>query len=159
MVSPELALLDRFYDAFDRRDGATMESCYAPDARFSDPVFTELRGKEPGAMWRMLTGRSADLSVELLDRAADADTGSAHWIARYTFGRTGRPVVNDVRSTFRFADGLIVDQRDEFDFARWARQALGTPGRLFGWTPFLRDRVRRTARRSLDTHLAGSTRE
>ena len=83
-------------------------------------------------MWRMLTGRSADLSVELLDRAADADTGSAHWIARYTFGRTGRPVVNDVRSTFRFADGLIVDQRDEFDFPRWARQA-GT----FGQDPAL----------------------
>ena len=44
-------------------------------------------------MWRMLTGRPADLSVELVDRTADAGTGSAHWIARYTFGHTGRPVV------------------------------------------------------------------
>ena len=157
MAPPELALLDRFYEAFDRRDGATMAACYAP--RFSDPVFTGLRGKEPGAMWRMLTGRSADLSVELVDRAADTGTGSAHWIARYTFGQTGRPVVNDIHSTFRFADGLIADQRDDFDFARWARQALGAPGLRLGRTPFLRDRVRRTARKSLDDSLAGSTRD
>ena len=125
MAPPELALLDRFYEAFDRRDGATMAACYAPDARFSNPVFTGLRGKEPGAMWRMLTGRSADLSVELVDRAADTGTGSAHWIARYTFGQTGRPVVNDVHSTFRFADGLIADQRDDFDFARWGPAGAG----------------------------------
>lgn len=159
MAPPELALLDRFYEAFDRGDGAAMAACYAPDARFSDPVFPGLRGSEPGAMWQMLTGRSADLSVELVDRAADADTGSAHWIAHYTFGQTGRPVVNEVHSTFRFTDGLIADQRDDFDFPRWARQALGTPGLLLGRTPFLRDRVRRTARKSLDSYLAGSIRD
>ncbi len=33
--------------------------------------------------------------------------------------------MNDVRASFRFADGLIVGHRDEFDFHRWARQALG----------------------------------
>lgn len=155
MDSPELVLIDRFYDAFDRGDAATMASCYTSDARFSDPVFTDLRGEEPGAMWRMLTGRSSDLSIELVDRAVATGTGSARWIARYTFGQTGRPVVNDVRSTFRFAAGLIADQRDEFDFPRWARQALGTTGLLLGWTPFLRDRVRRTARTSLDSFMAG----
>jgi len=102
----------------------------------------------------MLTGRPADLSVELVDRTADAGTGSAHWIARYTFGHTGRPVVNDVRSTFRFAGGLIEVQQDEFDFPVWSRQALGVTGLLLGRTPMLRDRVRRTARARLDRYLA-----
>ncbi len=44
------ALIERFYDAFNRRDGDAMAGCYAPDARFHDPVFQELRGTEPGAM-------------------------------------------------------------------------------------------------------------
>lgn len=155
MTSPELEVIDRFYAAFNDGDGEAMAACYAPGARFSDPVFVDLRGKEPGAMWRMLTGRSKALTVELVDRAVAADTGSARWIARYTFGPTGRPVVNDVRSTFQFADGLIADQRDDFDFTRWARQALGTPGLLLGWTPFMRNRVRRTARAGLESFMAG----
>ena len=28
--------IERFYAAFDRRDGEDMAACYAPDARFSD---------------------------------------------------------------------------------------------------------------------------
>lgn len=101
-------------------------------------------------MWRMLTSRSGDLRVELVDRSAQGQGVRHTWIARYTFAPTGRPVVNDVRSTFRFADGLIVEQRDAFDFSRWARQALGLPGLLLGWTPLLRASARRRARASLD---------
>jgi len=118
-------------------------------------VFTDLRGTEPGAMWRMLTARPSDLAVELVDRDVTTDKGSVRWIARYTFGQTGRPVVNDVRSTFRFAGGLIAEQQDDFDFPRWSRQALGVTGLLLGRTPILRNRVRRTARARLDRYLAG----
>jgi hypothetical protein len=132
-----------------------MAACYAPDARFSDPVFPDLEGQEPGAMWRMLTGRADDLKIELLEHEADDDRGSARWIADYTFTQTGRPVTNDVRATFRFAQGLIAEHRDEFDFHRWSRQALGTPGVLLGWTPILRASVRRRARAGLDEFMAG----
>src|SRR4051812_44000111 len=109
-------LIQHFYSAFDRKHGDAMAACYAPDARFSDPAFGELRGPEVGGMWRMLTGRAEDLSVELAEHHAAGDTGSARWIARYTFGRTGRPVVNDVRARFRFADGLIAEHDDSFSF-------------------------------------------
>ena len=64
-------LIDRFYTAFGARDGAAMSALYAPNARFSDPVFTDLSGEEPGAMWRMLTGRATDLRIELAERSAD----------------------------------------------------------------------------------------
>src|SRR5436189_5176354 len=107
-----------------------MAACYAADAHFWDPVFQDLHGDEPGQMWRMLTGRAPDLRVELVEHNATADAGSAHWIARYTFSQTGRKVVNDVHATFRFENGLIADHRDEFDFTRWARQAIGLPGPL-----------------------------
>jgi ketosteroid isomerase-like protein len=148
------ALIRKFYEAFDRRDGEAMAACYAPDAHFSDPVFTDLNGDEPGAMWRMLTGRADDLRVELLEHEADGDTGSARWLAHYTFTQTGRPVENDVRATFRFRDGLIADHRDEFGFHRWARQALGPPGLLLGWTPVLRSATRKRARAGLDEFMA-----
>jgi len=154
MPGPNESLIERFYGAFSERNGAEMAACYAPDVSFSDPVFPDLQGAEAGAMWRMLTGQAKDLRVELLDHEADGDRGSASWRAHYTFTRTGRPVVNDVRASLRFADGLIVEHRDEFDFYRWARQALGTTGLLLGWTPIVRSGVRRQARASLDEFLA-----
>jgi len=43
-MHPNEALLDKFYSAFKARDHVTMGECYAPDAHFSDPVFTDLRG-------------------------------------------------------------------------------------------------------------------
>ena len=147
-------LIDRFYAAFDRKDGDAMAACYVPDARFSDPAFGELRGAEPGQMWRMLTSQAGDLDIDLVERAADADTGTAHWIARYTFTQTGRPVVNDVRATFRFRDGLIAEHDDAFSFHAWARQALGPPGLLLGWTPILRASVRKRARGNLERFVA-----
>ena len=87
-----------------------------------------------------------------------ASASSANWIARYTFTQTGRPVENHVRASVRFADGLIAEHRDEFDFHRWSRQALGAPGLLLGWTPLLRASVRRRARAGLDEFLAGAGR-
>jgi ketosteroid isomerase-like protein len=148
-------LIERFYAAFDRREGEAMAKCYAPEARFSDPVFPDLRGREPGQMWRMLTsGEDSDLKVELLGSFAEGDTGAAHWRATYTFPQTGRPVVNDIRASFHFADGKIVDHVDQFDFHKWAGQALGLQGRLLGWTPVLRGAVRRRARKRLDDFIA-----
>ena len=154
MPTSNESLIDRFYAAFAESDGAGMAASYAPDVEFSDPVFTDLHGPEAGAMWRMLTGQARDLRVELLEREADGERGSARWRAHYTFSRTGRPVVNDVRASFRFADGLIAEHRDEFDFHRWARQALGTPGLLLGWTPMLRSKVRKQARAGLDEFMS-----
>jgi ketosteroid isomerase-like protein len=136
--------IERFYAAFGQCNGAAMSACYAPDAHFRDPAFGDLEGPEIGAMWRMLTGRATDLKIELHEHEADEGTGSAHWIARYTFS-TGRPVVNDIQAKFRFADGLIADHVDDFDFRRWARQALGPTGNLVALLPPLRAKARAKA--------------
>jgi ketosteroid isomerase-like protein len=137
-------LIERFYEDFGRCNGAAMSAAYAPDAHFHDPAFGDLEGEEIGAMWRMLTGRAKDLKIELLEHEADEGTGSAHWIARYTFS-TGRPVVNDIRARFRFSDGLIADHVDDFDFRRWAKQALGPSGHLVALVPPLRNKARAKA--------------
>ena len=147
------ALIERFYAAFAARDGAAMADCYGPEVTFDDPVFPGLRGRAAGAMWKYLTGRAADMTVDLLEHDTDGERGSAHWVAHYTFSQTGRHVVNDVHAEFRFRDGLIVQHRDDFNFHRWARQALGPVGLLLGWTPMLRASVRRQARAGLDKFL------
>lgn len=151
---PNARLVERFYGAFAQRDGDAMAACYAPGVRFSDPVFTDLRGSAAGDMWRMLTGAAGDLDIELLEHEAGDERGSARWRASYVFSQTGRPVVNDVRATFRFEDGLIAEHRDAFDFHRWARQALGPVGLLLGWTPMLRSGVRRKAAARLERFSA-----
>lgn len=140
------ATIRKLYAGLDGHDGEAMASCYAPDATFSDPVFPDLTGAQAGDMWRMLTSRATDLSVELPEAKADAEAGAARWIATYTFGATGRHVTNRVRSDFRFdGSGLISEQRDDFPFWTWSRQALGPAGLALGWTPLLRSKVRSNA--------------
>ena len=155
MENENVELIRRFYEALDARDGETMATCYTSDARFTDPVFGDLEGREVGAMWRMLCERSDDLSVDLVDHGAEGDKGWANWVATYTFTQTGRPVVNDVRASMRFRDGLIAEHWDSFSLHSWTRQALGTPGLLLGWSPLVQRPVRRRARESLDEFLAG----
>ena len=154
MATSNDELIQRFYAAFKAHDGREMASCYAPDAHFSDPVFVDLQGEEAGAMWTMLTGRSTDLDVRLVEHQADGDTGNARWVATYTFTQTGRKVVNEVRSEFRFRDGLIVEQVDTFPFWKWSRQAVGLRGLLLGWTPMVRNGVRKKARAGLEKFMA-----
>ncbi len=146
-------LVSRYFSAFQRCDGAAMGACYHPNATFRDPAF-ELSGAEVGAMWRMLCSRSSDLRIEFSNVKADAMSGSADWNAWYAFSRTGRRVHNVVHSQFRFADGLIIEQIDTFDFWRWSRQALGPVGFAMGWSDMLQGKVRATARQSLDTFIA-----
>ncbi len=148
--------IERFYEAFGQCNGAAMTACYAPDAHFRDPAFGDLRGADIGAMWRMLTSRATDLEIELREHEAGETSGSAHWIARYTFS-TGRPVVNDIQASFRFADGLIADHVDEFDFRRWARQALGPSGTLIALLPPLRSKARAKALGQLEAFKRDET--
>jgi ketosteroid isomerase-like protein len=148
-------LIQRLYDALDRHDGEAMAASYAKDAKFHDPAFGDLSGPEVGGMWRMLTSRAEDLDVELREHDADERVGHARWIARYTFTQTGRPVVNDVRAKFVFADGAISHHVDEFSYGRWARQALGPMGWAITIFPPLAGAVRKRARAALAEFMGG----
>jgi ketosteroid isomerase-like protein len=140
-MHPNEALIKAFYTAFQNRDAAAMAACYHPNVEFNDPVFINLHGADAGKMWRMLLERGKDLRVEFSHVNASDTTGSAHWDAYYTFGRTGNKVHNSIDASFRFQDGKIIEHRDHFDFWRWSRQALGPTGLLLGWTPFLQKKV------------------
>jgi ketosteroid isomerase-like protein len=156
-MHPHYQLLETFYSAFQKGDAETMARCYGPSAHFSDPVFTDLSGSEPGDMWRMLCARSRDFRLTFEVLSADQTRGSARWVANYTFSKTGRAVENHVQSSFEFADGKIARQVDSFDFYKWTRMALGLPGVLLGWSPMLQGSVRKTARAGLNEFRAQKT--
>ncbi len=147
-------VVDRFYEAFARRDAAALAACYHPEATFEDPAFGPLSRAEACAMWAMLLGRATDLTVTHRVLRATDTQAEATWEARYTFTRTGRPVVNRITATFTLEDGLIRTHRDHFPFWTWARQAFGALGWLLGWTPGFQAKVRAEARKGLAAHLA-----
>ncbi|MFN0160158.1 MAG: nuclear transport factor 2 family protein [Burkholderiales bacterium] len=150
--------IETFYSAFADLDGKAMQACYAEDASFRDEAFTLAGRREIGGMWRMLTDttrtRARDAWKLTYSQVTDA---SAHWEAHYRFTATGRLVHNIIEARFSFDDaGLIKTHVDSFDFWRWSRQALGAPGMLLGWTPFLRAKVRQQAAANLKKFLAAN---
>ena len=149
-MHPHEARIREFYAALARRDAEGMARCYHPDIFFSDTVFPSLRGEAARDMWRMLLSRSTDLEVTVDEAAGDAEGGRGKITCRYTFSRTGRKVVNRISGMFAFRDGLIVRHYDSFPFWPWAAQALGPAGKLFGWLPPLKWKVRKEAARGLE---------
>lgn len=159
-MHPNQTTLNTFYTAFAALDADTMAQCYAPGVEFQDEVFTLHGQTEVMGMWRMLCdavrskGRE-DWKLVFSGVTADAASGAAHWDATYRFSATGRMVVNRIDGSFRFdTGGRIVQHRDRFDFWSWSRQALGAPGMLLGWTPFLHNKVRQQAGAGLRKYLA-----
>ena len=134
-----------------------MQSLYRDDDSFSDPVFQNLNAKEARAMWEMLISASTDLKIEYSAVSADDRGGKCMWQAWYTFTATGRKVHNVIYANFSFRDGKILSHIDKFDFWRWSKMALGTPGLVLGWTPIIRNKVRTTARRRLDKFMGPVT--
>src|SRR4051812_34799313 len=138
-------VIEKFYSAFERKDWKEMQSCYHKDVRFSDPVFTDLKGGKAGAMWHMLTNAGKDLRITYKNIRSEGHTASCDWEAFYSFSRTGRKVHNVIHATFEFEDGKIIRHKDKFDLWRWTDMALGTAGKLLGWSPLIRSKVRKTA--------------
>ncbi|MGL5736236.1 MAG: nuclear transport factor 2 family protein [Beijerinckiaceae bacterium] len=153
---PEMprTVAEHFYAAMARRDHAAMGALYADDATFTDPAFGTLNAAEARAMWRMLMTRAADFSVTATVLEADAAQARTRWVARYTFGKTGRKVENDIMATMTVRDGKITSHADDFDMGRWMKQALGLPAVLLGWLPSFRNKVSTGAKAQLTAFMA-----
>jgi limonene-1,2-epoxide hydrolase len=155
-IASNVALVERFYAAFDRRDHGAMAASYTPTARFSDPVFRDLTGPRIATMWRMLCERATDLRVECGPVRAAGDVARVEWQAWYIYSGTGRRVHNRIATSLELEQGLIRRHDDVFDLYRWARQALGIKGLVLGWTPLAQRAIRRQAIRSLEAFASFS---
>lgn len=152
MRHPNADLIQHFYDAFGKHDSATMGTCYSDQAHFSDPAFGDLDAPAVRAMWAMLCERASDLELAVSEIEADDWRGNAHWVASYTFSRTGRRVCNVIDASFEFENGKIVRHTDRFDLWRWAGMALGLKGKLLGWLPAVQAAIRSEAGKGLDAY-------
>lgn len=143
-------IMQTFYQAFARLDYATMQKQYDDDAIFNDPVFGILHGEQVRAMWQMLCSRAKDFSLQFSKIDADEEYGTCLWTAKYTFSKTGRSVVNNVKAHMRFREGKIIEHTDEFDIYKWSQQAFGVQGWLLGWSGFMKNKIRQQALKNLD---------
>lgn len=146
-------LIETFYKAFAAKDFRVMADCYHKDVVFDDPAFGQLKGREVSKMWEMLLTRSKDLSLTFSEIQADQISGSAKWIARYTFSATGRMVTNHIRATFKFKDGKIAAHTDSFDLNKWFKMAFGAKGYLFILFPFLKNTFKKKAKKTLQSFI------
>ncbi|MEL6674365.1 MAG: nuclear transport factor 2 family protein [Bacteroidota bacterium] len=145
-MQPE-QIIQQFYQAFAEKRAEDMVAHYHDEVVFRDPGFGELKGEQAKDMWRMLIERGgASLNVSFSDVHGNGDQGQAKWEATYVFGPKKRPVHNRIQASFQFQDGKIIRHTDQFNMWRWSRQALGLPGLLLGWTPFLQNQVQGRSR-------------
>ena len=158
-MHPNAQPLTRLYTAFAALDADTMGSCYSLDATFDDPAFSLQGQHEIAAMWHMLCDAARghgkeDWRLDFSQVQATDTTGHVHWEAHYAFSVTKRRVHNIIEADFTFTpEGLIASHRDQFDFWRWSRQALGMGGWVLGWTAFFNKQVRAQTRAALDRYL------
>jgi ketosteroid isomerase-like protein len=143
-------IINRFYSAFQKLDYSTMNDCYSEEIVFSDPVFMVLKGDQVKAMWEMLCKNAKDFSLTFSDiELLDEEYATCKWTATYTFSKTGRKVVNNIKAFMKFHDGKIIEHSDGFRLSKWIGQALGWKGVLLGWTGFMKRAVQKNARMNL----------
>jgi len=147
-------VINHFYTSFKNKDIKGMQDCYASNAVFNDPVFINLSAIQVRSMWEMLIKSGKDMRIDFTDVHADKQIGTASWQAFYTFSVTGNKVVNKVKASFIIDNGKIISHTDDFSFYQWAKQALGLPGLLLGWSPFLRNKIRKKAAENLRLYMA-----
>ena len=145
--------IEYFYTAFANGDAERMVSCYHDQIVFSDPAFGTLQGEKAKNMWRMLLSRNKNIDISFSDIHANDKKGEARWQATYTFGPTGRKVVNKIIAEFEFFEGKIIRHTDDFDLWKWSKQALGWKGLLLGWSPLIKNKIRKQAIKSLEKFM------
>lgn len=124
-------LIEKLYTCLDNHDHEGMAACYHSDADFKDIAFTLHGKKEIHAMWRMIS--ETDLRATFTIIHADDEKVSVDLVDDYTFRDTGRYVHNEIRSDFRFRDGLIIEHIDTCDALKWGLQALGPVKGVISW--------------------------
>lgn len=121
-VATPAQVASQFYEAFQKGDANAMRSLYAPDATFHDPIFS-LKGQDAaGKMWAGVfeKGKDSHLSYDVV--ASDANSVQVKWTADYKL--LGRPIHNESLTTMQVKDGKIVDQKDDWSWSKWAKQAF-----------------------------------
>lgn len=149
-MDKNIETITKFYIAFQQLDFKTMNSCYANDIPFSDPVFGLLQGNETKAMWQMLCKNAKNFSLTFDNIITDdGEYYNCNWVASYVFSKTNKPVINKCKAYMRLKNGVILEHSDAFNFYKWSKQAFGITGWWLGWTSYFQKKVSLNARKNL----------
>lgn len=145
-------IIQQFYSALARKDAESMVAFYHERVRFEDPAFGVLNGERAKNMWRMLCESQQDKAFIVTHSNIKSDQGAvtAHWEAKYFFGKKQRRVHNKIAARFAFEDGKIINHLDVFDMKKWSVQALGIQGHLLGGTRFFQSKFQQRTHAMLD---------
>lgn len=142
-----------FYSAFAKGDVETMISFYDDQIVFEDPAFGKLKGDEVKMMWKMLIERSqGTLKIDFKVIEATENTARVNWEARYLISNTGRHIHNKISAELTIEKGKIIKHIDHFNLWKWAHQAIGWKGLVFGWTAAVQSKIRKLSRSLLDAY-------
>lgn len=114
------AVVERYFEAFGKRDQATLTQLYAPNATFKDDMFDLKNGASILQMWKSAPPFKTFKS-EITE--VSGNTVKAKWVVDYEM--FGKPVHNEITSVITVgADGRITSQREDWDESKWMSQAL-----------------------------------
>ncbi|WP_368487129.1 nuclear transport factor 2 family protein [Spiroplasma sp. DGKH1] len=126
-------IMNKFYTAFANADWKTMNDLYDRNVVFNDEIFTDLNYEYVTAMWESLISNKENNKMKVkYELKEENDDVYVVWTASYLFGPKRRQVINIVTSNMEIKNDKIIKHNDSFNFKKWASQALGMPGKLFG---------------------------
>ncbi len=154
MADSNVALIEKFYTAFNKKDPTTMNSCYSNDIVFHDPVFGLLEGDKAKCMWEMLCKNAKEFSLTY-SNIQDLGDGyfTCNWEAQYIFSKTGKKVVNKIKANIKIADNKIIEHSDAFSLHHWSAQAFGFSGWLLGGFSFFQKKIKNGALKNLLAYM------
>lgn len=147
-------VVEKFYEAFSRRNAAIMNSCYAEDIVYSNPVYGLLQGQEVHCMWELFCKEVHHFSLTFgTITEIDEEYITCNWTAKYNDIVTGRQIIKKAKAFMRINKGIIVEHSDAFNINTWMTQHFGWKGYLFGWTYYMKRSVFKKARKRLKTYM------
>jgi len=116
-----VALVENFVAAFNRRDIDAVMAMFTPDAVYHNlPTKPVQGGAQIRAVIESFVEPAEALDWEILAIAADGDTVFAERLDRFVMD--GTPVSLPVTGVFELRAGRIAGWREYFDLATWQRQ-------------------------------------
>ncbi len=121
MASDNLDLVERFCEAFKRRDPDEILAFFTDDAVYHNMPVAPVRGKAAiRNVLEMFLKPSQSVEFVTLNIAARGDIVLTERVDK--FAMAGRNVELPVAGVFEVRDGKIAAWRDYFDMATWTRQ-------------------------------------
>lgn len=143
-------ILKEFYEAFAKGDFKKMNSLYSNDVVFNDPIFKGLDYKQVTNMWSSLLSNKKESKFNVFFEIKEENNDKyVIWTATYLFGEKRRKVINIVESRMEIENNKIVKHTDNFNFKKWANQAIGGPAYIFGNQKWFKNKISKVAKEKL----------